>query len=66
LPENFIQRKGACAFDDGVKNGGMKQCLFMGGERFVDEAHNQALELELAKVTSRPLAMMQEEGLEPP
>jgi hypothetical protein len=62
FPEDFIQKKAACTFIDGLKDQDMKQHLLMGGERSLSEALNQALKLEVA---DKPVAKLLETRLEP-
>jgi hypothetical protein len=49
LPEEFLQKEAACAFNDGVKDRDVKQDLLIGEERTLNEAHNQVLNEGFAK-----------------
>jgi len=52
LSVQFIKRKAAYAFMDGVRNGEIKQHVLMGDSGFLNEALNQELTLEAAKVAA--------------
>jgi hypothetical protein len=51
---DFIQRKAAHAFIDGVRDRELKQHFLMGSDRSL----NQALKLEAAKATAGPPAIL--------
>jgi hypothetical protein len=58
LPEDVNQREPSCAFHHGMEDCKIKQPLIMGGERSLNEALNQALKLEIAKVAGRSSAKL--------
>jgi hypothetical protein len=60
LPVAFIQTEAANSFIDGVRDRELKQDLLMGGDRTLNEALNQALNLEAAKAAAGPKARLRE------
>lgn len=56
MPENFIQRETDHAILDGMKDYYAKQNHFIGGERSINKALNQALKIEAAKAVVGPPA----------
>ena len=60
LPVTFIQTEAAHSFIDSVPDWEVKQHLLMGGDRTLNEALNQALKLEAAKVAAGPPARVRE------
>jgi hypothetical protein len=46
-------------FDDEVRDQGIKQQLFIGGKRTLNEALRQSLELEFIKLTARSSTKLQ-------
>jgi hypothetical protein len=60
LSVGFIQTEATNAFIDGVRDRKAKLHLLMGGDRTLNEALNQALKLEAAKVAAGPLPRLRE------
>jgi hypothetical protein len=54
LPEDHIRREAGKAFTDGVEDHEIKVALLIGGEKTVNEALRQALELQAVFLASRP------------
>jgi hypothetical protein len=54
LPEEHIRREAGKAFADGVKDPDIKIQLLLGGEKTVNEALWQALELRAVLLAARP------------
>jgi hypothetical protein len=52
FPVNFIQRKAAHAFVDGVRDREVKQHSLIGGDRSLKEALNQAMTLQASKAAA--------------
>jgi hypothetical protein len=60
LPVGYIQTEATHAFVNGVRDPEVKQHLLTGGDWTLNEALNQALKLEAAKVAAGPTARLQE------
>jgi hypothetical protein len=54
LPEDHIRREAGKAFADGVEDPTIKIQLLLGGEKTVNEALRQALELKAVLLPPRP------------
>jgi hypothetical protein len=54
LPEDYIWREAGKVFADGVEDATIKIQLLMGGEKMVNEALGQALELQAVLLAARP------------
>jgi hypothetical protein len=54
LPEDHLRREAGKAFADGVEDPAIKIQLLLGGEKTVNEALQQALELQAVLLTARP------------
>jgi hypothetical protein len=53
LPEEHIKREAGCAFVDGIGDTDIKIKLLLGGEKTVNEALRQALELQAVFLAAR-------------
>jgi hypothetical protein len=54
LPEEHTRREAGCAFVDGVGDADIRIKLLLGGEKTVNEALRQALELQAVSLAARP------------
>ena len=56
----FSQTEASHAFMDGIRDQKMKKHLFMGGDRILNEAINQAFKLEATKTAAVPPERLRE------
>jgi hypothetical protein len=58
LPEGHVRRKAGKAFDNGVEDPDGRNHLLLGGEKMVNEALRQALDLQAVFLAARPRKTM--------